>query len=153
MDGLLTANYARGKESVLLYAAYYARQRSGEKLVSGQNRMVPEEHDVWQNVGSSRRIVSVSGHPLEVVETRLRLSGEGQRILAWQWNRVQGGDTVNPYLIKIRLTLTRLLGGRDDGTALIIAAPYQDHQDEAEKSLIAFLADMEPGLQRLADQR
>ena len=153
MDGLLTANYARGKESVLLYAAYYARQRSGEKLVSGQNRMVPEEHDVWQNVGSSRRIVSVSGHPLEVVETRLRLSGEGQRILAWQWNRVQGGDTVNPYLIKIRLTLTRLLGGRDDGTALIIAAPYQDHQDEAEKSLIAFLTDMEPGLQRLADQR
>lgn len=151
MDGMLVANYARGKDQVLLYAAYYARQRNGAKLISSQNYMVPEEHVKWQNVGSVRRSMTVSGHPLEVVETRLRLEDGNQRILAWNWNRVQGENTLNPFVIKLRLTMTRLLGGRDDGTALIIATPYQDHPEEAAKCLAAFQADMGPDLEQLAD--
>ncbi|MCU0840246.1 MAG: exosortase A [Thiobacillaceae bacterium] len=152
MDALATRHYARGDDRVLLYAAYYGRQRQGAELINTQNFMIRQEHPVWQNVGERVRVVTINGHALQVRETRLRAIDGRQRILAWQWNRVQGENLLNPILIKLRVAMIQVLGGHGDGTALIVAAPYQEQPDAAEAALTAFLADMSPALEGMADR-
>ncbi len=152
MDAKLSEYYSKDGDTVLLFTAYYARQRQDAELINSQNYMVPQKDLAWQNVGETVRSVSVAGQSLTVRQAKLRSTSGGPRILAWQWNRVQGEDVLNPYLIKLRLALTKVLGGEDDGTAFIVAAPYRDRQDEAEKVLTEFIAEMRPGLEALADR-
>lgn len=152
MDAQLTQNYVRGADRVLLFAAYYGTQRQGAEIINSQNYMVPQEHARWQNVGERVREVEVGGRRMRVLEAKLRRAGSTQRILVWHWNRVQGENGLNPYLIKLRLALEKVIGGRDDGTAFVIATPYTEHPEEAGRVLAAFVEAMGPSLDRIADR-
>lgn len=151
MDALATRHYARTDDQVLLYAAYYGQQRQGAELINTQNYMIRQEHPRWQNVGERVRLVTINGRPLQVRETRLRSTDGRQRILAWQWNRVGGENLLNPVLIKLRVALAQVLGGDGEGTAFIVAAPYQEQPELAERALTAFLADMAPAMEGMSD--
>jgi EpsI family protein len=151
MRRLLVENYAKGDTPVLLYVAYYVDQHRGAELASSGNFMVRQKHPRWQNVGQEVRTVTVAGHPMEVLEARLRTSDLSQRLLAWQWDRVHGKDMRNPYLIKLRQALSKVFGHGDEGFAFIIATPYTRDPAQAEKVLSDFLDGMKPALDRLAD--
>lgn len=151
MDTELKQHYARGEDRVLLFVAHYAQQRQDHELINSQNLMVEQEHERWQNVGQRVFRLEVGGETYRVLEARLRTQ-RGERILAWQWNRVMGRNDLHPLLIKIELALEKVLGGRDDGTAYIIAAPYTDQPAEAERVLRAFLAEMGPALNGITDR-
>lgn len=150
MDAQLTRHYARDADRVLLFVAYYGQQRQDSELINSQNLMVEQEHPRWQNVGQRVRHLKIGGVAYRILEARLRTQ-RGERILAWQWNRVMGRNDLHPLLIKIELAVEKVFGGRDDGTAFIIAAPYDDQPQEAERVLRDFLADMGAGLAAVSD--
>jgi EpsI family protein len=150
MDAELLRHYVRGEDRVQLFIAYYGQQRQDSELINSQNLMVEQEHARWQNVGQRVRHVEIAGIPYRILEARLR-TARGERILAWQWNRVMGRNDLHPLLIKIELALEKVFGGRDDGAAFIIAAPYDDQPSEAERVLRDFLADMGAGLAATTD--
>ncbi len=151
MDAKLVQHYMRGADRVLLFVAHYAQQRQDHELINSQNLMVEQEHPRWQNVGQRVFRLEVGGEAYRLLEARLR-TPRGERILAWQWNHVKGRNDLHPLLIKIELALERVFGGRDDGTAFVIASPYSDQPAEAARVLRAFLAEMGPVLNRITDR-
>jgi len=136
--------YRKGDRVVALYLGYYRHQREGERLVTSTNIMVVQKHPLWSNVGESNRVEDFGGGPLDVRQTRLR--SVGQRLLVWDWFRVSGRDLTNPYLAKVLLTRDNLLGRRDDGSAIIVAAPYEEQPDAATESLRQFAREMKPSI-------
>src|SRR6266567_7480006 len=61
---------------------------------------------------------------LDVRETRLR--SPQQRLLIWDWFRIGSHDVVDPYIAKAMLAWEKLANRGDDGTAIILAPPYDD---------------------------
>lgn len=151
MDARLVRHYAKGADRVQLFVAYYGQQRQDAELINSQNVMVEQQHVRWQNVGQRVRYVEIAGIPYRILEAKLRTERD-ERILAWQWNRVQGRNDLHPLWIKIKLAVTKVLGGRDDGAAYIIAAPYDDQPAAAERVLRDYLAAMGMTLNAIMDR-
>ena len=136
--------YRKGDRVVVLYLGYYPRQREGERLVTSTNIMVVQKHPVWSNVGESGIAEDFGSGPLAVRQTRLR--SIGQRLLVWDWFRVSGRDLTNPYLAKVLFARDKLLGRGDGGSAIIVAAPYEEQTDVAAETLRQFAREMKPSI-------
>lgn len=139
-DASIMQTYRKGDQTVSVYLGYYRTQRQGAELITSTNVMVHQKHPVWSKVGEGYRTIVLAGRQERVVQTKLR--SPAQRLLVWNWNRIQEQDTVNPYLAKLLLAKTRLFGGRGEGAVIIIAAPYDEQPEEAVPVLQAFLNDM-----------
>jgi exosortase A len=149
-DRRFKGNFSREDRDVYLEVAYYATQRQDAELINSQNFFIELEHPVWSNVGETSRTAIAGERQLGVRQAKLR--SNQQRLLAWQWNVVDGRVIGNDYEAKLRLALSKVFGGRDDGTAIIIATPYGDSLDAAEKTLSEFAADMIPAVERAQGQ-
>jgi EpsI family protein len=136
--------YRKGERRVALYLAYYQHQRRGAQLISSTNIMVVQKHPVWSNVGASRIQASVGPAILEVRETRLR--SLAQRLLIWDWFRVGGRDLTNPYTAKAMLAWRKLTDRGDDGAAVILATPYDEHTQVPDDALRDFAQAMMPSI-------
>ena len=136
--------YRKGDREVVLYLGYYPRQTPDAKLVTSVNIMVLQKHPVWSNRGESGRTEDLGKGPMELRQTLLR--SPGQRLLVWDWFRISGRDLVNPYTAKVLLARNKLLDHGDDGTAIIIAAPYREGIDDAAGTLRQFVRDMSPSI-------
>lgn len=144
--------YARDGQPVLLALHYYVTQRQGAELVNSQNVMARQKHPQWSIVGETRTTVDVGGQPRAVRQARLR-SRDGQRLLVWQWNRIDGGTTVNDHYAKLALALDRVALARDDGLSVLIATPYDTADVDAAKATLArFAAAVEPALVQTLDR-
>ena len=140
----LFRTYRKGDRVVALYLGYYARQREGARLVTSTNIMVVQKHPVWSNVGESSHVEDFGDGPLEVRQTRLRSAA--QRLLVWDWFRISGRDLTNPYLAKVLFARDKLLGRGDSGSAIIVAAPYDEQAAAAAETLHQFAQDMKPSI-------
>lgn len=140
MDQMLTAHYRGGERRVMLNVAWYGGQRQDAELINSQNILVPEKHPVWRQLGRKTTRHDLEGGPLELVESVLDSRAENQRLLVWQWHRIQARDGISPYRAKIELTLSALLGQGTEAAAVIVAAPYENDPAEARATLKAFLA-------------
>jgi exosortase A len=143
-DRRFEGNYIRAGQRVYLEVAYYATQRQDAELINSQNYFIPQKHPVWSNVGEGNQTASVAGHSTSVRQAKLR-SGS-QRLLVWQWNVIDGSIVTNDPEAKLRLALSKVVGGMDDGAAIIIATPYSSDISAAERTLTQFAADMAPAI-------
>ncbi len=149
-DATTTQTYRKNDMTVTITLAYYRTQRQDAELINSQNYMVQQKHPVWQNVGESARIAALAGSNVTVLQTRLR--APELRLLAWQWNRLAGFDTTNPYLAKLMLAKSRVLGQADDGTAIILGTRLEDTGELAAKTLQTFIDDTLPVIgQRISE--
>ena len=137
--------YRKGSKVVSLYLGYYLHQQEGTQLVTSTNVIVQQKHPVWNNVGESKRAVTVSSQPLQIVQTKLR--SPTQRLLVWNWNRIGDTFTVNAHFAKLLEAKARLLGQRDDAAAIILSAPYEGDMESAAAVLQEFIGDMLPALE------
>ena len=147
-DGAATSlfqTYRKGDRVVVLYVAYYPTQRRGAELVTSTNVMVVQKHPVWSNVGELRRKENLGTGPLGIRQTQLR--SPPQRLLVWDWMSISGHELTNPYLAKALFARSKLLGRRDDGAAIIIAAPYEGEPDDAADTLREFALEMAPSIE------
>ena len=138
------AVYRKGDQTVALYLGYYVAQRQGAELVSSQNMLIASDDPKWVRVGETGRAVPLAGHEVEARETRLHSAH--QRLLVWDWYRVAGWDTANPYLAKALLARDRLLDRDDDSVAIILVAPYETRPDAARQALREFTTEMLPSI-------
>ena len=143
-DRQVRQTYARAGDTVLFEIHHYVRQRPGAELINSRNLVVREDDRMWANVGERVVTVDVGGSPRRVRQAKL-LGRDGQRLLVWQWNLVDGAAEVNPYRATLTLAVNRVLQQVDDGTALILAAPYEDNRvDAAAATLARFASVAEP---------
>ncbi|MEW6677482.1 MAG: exosortase A [Pseudomonadota bacterium] len=139
-DADLTAHYRQPAGDVLLYLAYYGRQRQGAELISHNNQVHRALRGGWEFIGKASRPVTVGERSWHVVEARVRNPKTGQRLLVWQWNQVDGQEMSSLYFTKLRLASNLLMGSPDAGTAIVLATPLNDQKKGAEERLAAFLA-------------
>jgi len=136
--------YRKGDRAVALYLGYYRGQRQGAELVSWQNVLVASSDPTWSRVGETGREERLAGDALVLRQTRLR--SPRQRLLVWDWYRVAGRDTSNPYLAKALLARERLLSRDDDSIAIILATPYDVRAEGAQQTLREFATEMLPSI-------
>jgi EpsI family protein len=136
--------YRKGNRAVALHLGYYHRQRRGAQLVSSWNIMVVQKHPVWNNLEEFHVKDALGPGTFEVRETHLR--SPQQRLLVWDWFRIDGHDIVNPYVAKWMLAWEKLSNHGDDGTAIILATPYDDHSQPPVPTLREFARDMMPSI-------
>ena len=136
--------YRKGDRKVMLYLAYYRTQRQGAELISSQNYMIQQKHPVWSNMGEASLSPGSAGLAGAVVQTKLR--APAQRLLVWRWHQLDGRATTNDYLAKWLLATDKVMGGRDDGSTIVVAAPYADEVAQAQPLLREFMRDMQHGI-------
>lgn len=136
--------YRKGDRRVALHLGYYRHQRRGAQLISSWNIMVVQKHPVWNNLEERRVPDALGPGTFELRETRLR--SPQQRLLVWDWFRIGGRDVVNPYFAKWMLAWQKLSNRGDDGTAIILAAPYDDATRPPAVTLREFALDMKPSI-------
>lgn len=137
--------YRKGERAVALYVGYFRNQRQDAELVNSTNVMVVQKHPVWANVGEARRTEQWDGDAVTLRQTRLRSAG--QRLLVWDWFWISGDQLSSAYLAKLYLVRDKLLGRGDDAAAIIIAAPYTEHAEDAQRTLREFAREMLPSVQ------
>jgi len=136
--------YRKGERVVALHLGYYHHQRRGAQLVNSWNIMVVQKHPVWTNLSESRTRDALGPGTLDVRETRLR--SLQQRLLIWDWFRIGSHDVVDPYIAKAMLAWEKLANRGDDGTAIILATPYDDPSQPPVATLSEFARDMIPSI-------
>lgn len=148
-DRQARVSFARGRQTVLLEINYYATQRQDAELVNSQNFMIRQKDPYWSNVGETLTTADIAGRPHPVRQAKMR-SIDGQRLLVWQWNVVNGQSTVNDLYAKLVLAFDRVTGARDDGASVLIATPYDDAESmhAARATLARFAAEMQPAITR-----
>lgn len=144
-DASLTQTYRKGTQVVSLYLGYYQHQQEGAELITSSNVIVRQKHPVWNNVGESKRAVTVGSQPLQIVQTKLR--SPTLRLLVWNWNRIGDTPTVNAHFAKLLQAKARLLGQRDDAAAIILSSPYDGDMESAATVLQEFVGDMLPAIE------
>ena len=136
--------YRKGDRAVALHLRYYHHQSQDAQLISSWNIMVHQKDPVWADVGEFRVQGNAGSGTIEVRETRLR--SPRQRLLVWDWFRIAGHDVINPYVAKALLAWERLTDRGDDGTAIMIVAPYEDNSPPPVDVLQEFMRDMLPSI-------
>ncbi len=149
-DAHLAQTYRKGDKTVAVFLAYYRYQRQGAELVNSMNEMIPQKDPVWSNVGEKDRTADLGGRATEVIQTKLRSSG--QRLLIWNWNWLNGPVTANPYWAKFYEARERLFGRWDDAAAVIVYTPYEGRPEDAAKVLQEFVHDMLPSVMVTLEQ-
>lgn len=144
-EASLMQTYRKGSKAVSLYIGYYPHQQEGALLVTSTNVIVRQKHPIWNNVGESKRAVTLGSQPLQIVQTKL--SSPTQRLLVWNWNRIGDTPTVNAYFAKMLEAKARLLGQRDDAAAIILSTPYEGDMEPAAAVLQEFIGDMLPAIE------
>lgn len=150
-DRQFHANFAQADRTVMLELHYYATQRQDAELINSQNYMVSQQHPQWSQVGQS--VVEVRlGERTHPVRQALLKSVQGQRILVWQWNVIDGRPYYNDTLAKLVLAVDRLRLAPDDGAAIVLATPYEENPEQAARVLADFIRDNGAAIQRGLDQ-
>ena len=150
-DRPFRSGFAKTNQKVLLEVNYYVTQRQNAELINSQNFMIRQKHPVWSQVGENLTQVTIGGQPREVRQALLK-ARNGQRLLVWQWNIIDGQRSVNDLYAKLVLATDRVSLQRDDGTSVLVATPYEENPAEAAKVLAAFVADNEAAIQRGLEQ-
>jgi EpsI family protein len=137
-DATLTRSYRRDSTPVALTLLYYRNQDRSKQLISSMNRLAAYK-DSWHETDSAMRTETAGGRPLALRETVLR-SGS-QSLLVWSWMRIGGHDTTSNTIGKFYQAGSKALLRGDDGAALMLSAPFDEHSETARAALRAFLAD------------
>lgn len=150
-DRQFHASFAKANRKVMLEMHYYGTQRQDAELINSQNYIVQQLHPRWSQVGQKTMQVQLGDHSRQVRQTLLKNS-MGQRILVWQWNVIDAQPTINDTVAKLTMAIDRLRLVRDDGTAILLATPYEENPEEAAKVLTDFIQDNAAAIQRGLDQ-
>ncbi len=151
-DQRLLGYYRKGEQRVMLFLGWYGAQRQDAELINTQNYMVRQKHPDWRSMRRTLTQHGINGAMLPLAESGLLAYAGNQRILAWQWHRIQGRDGINPYQAKFELALSKLLGQADEAAAVIVATPYTEDEKAAAATLNEFLAGHKAELDRQLDR-
>ncbi|MFO1257168.1 MAG: exosortase A [Gammaproteobacteria bacterium] len=120
-----------------VYVGLYGLPAQDQEAVSSQN--LPFDKSQWNLSKQGNQQVVIHQERFSVEETELHNIVEHQ--LVWQWYEVLGVKTHHPLIAK-GLEVLKILSQNSEPTrAILIAAPYQHHPDEARSKILAFMKD------------
>jgi EpsI family protein len=134
----------QGRE-VYLYVAEYAIQEQGKEAVSNANTVYDER--AWQPVATRARQLANS---IAVQETRLRSRANAEK-LVWQWYYVHGYAVRSPHLAKV-LGAWSTLSMDPASAVVIVATDVHSSGKDSESSLLRFVTDSRPAIERAIDR-
>lgn len=143
----LSIHFEKNALPVSLYIGYYRNQHQDAELVTSTNRLVESRDPVWGNIGEHSRRIRMNGEEIPLIQARLKSANH--RLLVWSWYWIDGKWVSNPYLAKILEAESKMISRRDDAAVIVLAAPYSNTPDEAEKTIRAFLASSLPGIRKM----
>lgn len=137
------AAYARDRQVVGLYLAFYRNQSYQSKLVSSSNVLVRSTDTQWSVVGSGLSTVPLEQGLTTVRSAQLRplplqATEASPGLLVWHVYWINGVLTTNDYLAKVYSAVFRLMGRGDESALVLIYAP-QGAGNDASASLSGFL--------------
>ncbi len=138
-------DYQNNDQIVSLFLTYYYNQQQGHELINSGNVMAPEQDSPWRIIGKTQYDINVASRVISIRQDLL--SSYATNLVVWRWYWLDGESTSSPYISKAILAKNKLLGDRDVGAEIIIAAPYQANPEEAAPVLKQFLADMLPAIE------
>ena len=131
------------QSEVGLYLAYYAVQQQDSELVNSQNIMIPQKHEVWNQMREEKQNITIQNYSETVLETHLS-SGKDD-ILIWHWNVIAGKVIINSYEAKLIEALNKLSGNNQGEYAVVVYTRFDKNDIEASRQkLQAFVNDMIP---------
>ncbi len=139
-DGELREAYRDANGAVQLYVAYFATQRHGAKVISGQNRI--EDENTWRRASTGAAAATVNGQAMTVAKQVLTMGSK--RRVAWYLYWVDGQLTASGMKAKLLGARGTLLTGTPQAAAIVIAADVTDNEANAERRIQDFLAHLEP---------
>ncbi len=146
-DYVLATFRGPGPRPVNVYVAWYDSQQSG-RSVHSPSTCLPGGG--WQMTSFTQVDVpgvTVAGEPLRVNRTVIAL-GEARQ-LVYYWFQQRGRVITNEYLVKWYLFWDSLTRRRSDGSLvrLVVPMPEGTTEEQADRQLAEFAAQLEPVLQ------
>ncbi len=140
------------RSEVGLYLAYYAIQKQDAELINSQNIMIPQKHEVWNQMREEKQDITIHNHSETVLETHL--SSAKDDILIWHWNVIAGKVIINSYEAKLIEALNKLSGDSQGEYAVVVYTRFEKNDLEASrKKLQAFVNGMIPDVTNSFNER
>ena len=131
-------------ESVNLFIAFFASQRTGDTIHSPKNCLPGEG---WSALESGHILLNGPGKAAIQVNRYLVEAGEDRAVVLY-WYQAHGRVVSNEYWAKFYLVIDSIRMGRSDGSMIRVFAPVQANGDtvEAETRAIQFAEKLMPVL-------
>lgn len=129
---------------VALSILYYRNQRNGKAVISSTNRLV-EQDSTFHVLHPVLRNETIGLNTLALRESTV--SSSAGTILIWYCYWIDGQFIASNYGGKLVQAKAKLLMRGDDGSALILSAPYLGDADQARRSMRAFLGTNLPAIE------
>lgn len=149
-DDRISRTYRKEGDRVGIHLIYYSAQRQHAELINTRNRII-ESGSKWSKVARSEQVsVDAPGLTIDVMNTRLYSAN--RKLLVYEWNWFDGQYVSSPHVAKFMELKRKLLGKPLPAAAIIVYTDYTDDVDAAGLAMQAFIADMQPAIERvLAD--
>lgn len=131
--------YMQQDRQVGLSLLYYRGQHSASKLITSTNRLTPMINSPWTLSGGNLRYETVAGRNLVLRESKL--GSVQSTLLVWSWYWIDGRTTTSDTVGKLLQIRQSVFTGSDDGVAVMLFAPGDEHPDAARAAMHAFLTD------------
>jgi exosortase A len=143
----LQKNYIDGHQpdrSVSLQVVWYDKQQKNAELLT--HVAASSSARPFYEVDNRTRRLKFGAQALSVRQSILR--SNATYLLVWRWYRQSGIDTHHAFVVKYLLAQNKLLHLRQDGAEIIVAAAFDNAQEQAqaEALLQQFLASMLPAI-------
>jgi EpsI family protein len=148
-DDYVLADYrGPGPRPINLYVAWYDSQQSGRSVHSPSTCLPGGGWRMTSFTQVEVPGVTVDGQPLRVNRTVIALGDARQ--LVYYWFQQRGRVLTNEYLVKWYLFWDSLTRNRSDGSLvrLIVPLPEGAAEEQADRQLAEFAAELEPVLQQ-----
>jgi exosortase A len=142
-DATSNGTYESSDGKVNLQILYYRNQTRSKSLISSTNRL-GTGHGAVHETASNMRMAMVNGHALPIREGML--TTPAGKLLVWQWHWIDGEPTISNVVGKLHQARAKLAGRPDDGAAVFISAPYDEHPEKARAVLQAFVQANAPAI-------
>lgn len=123
--------------TVGVYLRQHLQQVEGSELVQAQESWQPD-HGQWRVLARSVRHSGLEPHQDFSLHEAL-VQSKTESLLVWNWYRVGGRYTNNPYVAKLLEGLQTLQGRNREGTRIFVATPTGEDPGAARAVLRRFL--------------
>ena len=147
-EDYLLANYAKGKNGVELYIAYYDSQRKGESAHSPSSCLPGAGWRIEERSVEELENVSTSSNANPIRINKTLVSRGDDKFFMYYWFKQRDRHIANEYLVKWFLFWDALTKNRTDGALIRIIVPVNaaDTTEETEVIAKSFLNEVLPVL-------
>lgn len=154
IDGEFYTFYQRKGQTVALFVGQSLGRQAGAELVDSKNVTVVKDPLPWDRGRRSqpRTAGDPENNDLDVVQSLIETPTFGghpkwYKLVVWQWYRVGGRYTSNPYVARLMGLWSSLVEGRTDAALIVVATPYQENSEQGAVVLGSFVDSMLPEIE------